>query len=64
MKTEFGKKCECNHFESEHFPKKLTFSEPDFPYGMLEFPNPFIDKKSQRENCKKCGCKKFHAGKK
>ena len=61
----FGKKCKCNHYESEHNLQKQDFSKPSgIEMGILFTHPPGLIKGPVRTNCKICHCDKFESEKK
>ena len=61
----FGKKCKCDHFESEHIAADMKYDDVSVVqlktlYGLL----PSLESKLERMNCKICDCKKFNSKKK
>lgn len=60
----FGKKCECNHHESEHFAREIKYEnitsiQVKTMFGLL----PLLESKIERKNCKICNCKEFNSEK-
>ena len=60
----FGGKCECTHYESEHFAGPVKYESPSTVqvktmFGLL----PLLESKTERKNCKICNCKEFNSKK-
>ncbi|MDH3312386.1 MAG: hypothetical protein OEM28_04460 [Nitrosopumilus sp.] len=55
----YGKRCNCNHYESEHTLQKHDFSEPRVipEMGILFTHPPGMIKEPVRSGCKICDCK-------
>ena len=56
----FGKKCKCNHFESDHKAQKSIVSIPKLSDLGIILPHTPTSTETVRIDCKICDCKKFN----